>query len=88
MLWFTVLLQHNEQLYIMPIRPPSRLIYIVLHRDPNLQFVEQPALQPPEFVINQADQQVRVVTGMYFGKWTGGRLAVRVPTSLQYVDSY
>lgn len=26
-------------------------------RDPNLQFVEQPALQPPEFVINQADQQ-------------------------------
>eukprot|EP00752_Nemacystus_decipiens_P004344 g3968.t1 len=25
--------------------------------DPNLQFVEQPALQPPEFVINQADQQ-------------------------------
>lgn len=28
-------------------------------RDPNLQFVEQPALQPPEFVINQADQQVR-----------------------------
>lgn len=28
------------------------------NRDPNLQFVEQPALQPPEFVINQADQQV------------------------------
>lgn len=26
-------------------------------RDANLQFVEQPALQPPEFVINQADQQ-------------------------------
>ncbi|CAN0417486.1 unnamed protein product, partial [Hapterophycus canaliculatus] len=25
--------------------------------DANLQFVEQPALQPPEFVINQADQQ-------------------------------
>ncbi|CAM9380870.1 unnamed protein product [Pylaiella littoralis] len=25
--------------------------------DTNLQFVEQPALQPPEFVINQADQQ-------------------------------
>ncbi|CAM9274814.1 unnamed protein product [Ectocarpus sp. 8 AP-2014] len=24
--------------------------------DANLQFVEQPALQPPEFVINQADQ--------------------------------
>lgn len=27
------------------------------NRDANLQFVEQPALQPPEFVINQADQQ-------------------------------
>lgn len=33
-------------------------MHISHNRDPNLQFVEQPALQPPEFVINQADQQV------------------------------
>lgn len=43
-------------------------MHISHNRDPNLQFVEQPALQPPEFVINQADQQVscRYAPALYF----------------------
>lgn len=33
--------------------------------DSNLMFVEQPALQPPEFQLDQADVQVRACTRAY-----------------------